>query len=136
MALVGDGGEHDAGVILGDHHPVQVLDDVVAADHVVALEIDEPGDAGFTGAGRLLGRGIVHRGAQHPGRQQVGVVGDLADLAAVEQLMLIVGHDDFVALAQLGVEQGVQRRRVEIADQHAAGRPLRSITGCATIHWM
>ena len=45
-ALVVDGGEAVAGVLLGEHDPAQVLDDGGPADDVVAFGIGVPGGAG------------------------------------------------------------------------------------------
>ena len=59
MALGGDRGEHGAGMVLGDDDPVQFVEDVITADHVMTGQVGEAGRARLTGTAGLTGGGVV-----------------------------------------------------------------------------
>jgi len=119
IALTGHRRQHGTGRPLGDEHPVEVVDDVVAADQLTARRVGESGRARLPTGRRLAGRRVVDRRAQGSGCDQGGVVGDLAHCRVVDQPVLAVDCHDRIAVVQLRVEQLGENRRVEVRDRHA-----------------
>ena len=117
LAQRGDRSKHGCGIILGNHHPLQAIDHVIAADDVVALEIGESCAPKIARAGGLPCRAVLHLGGERAGLEQLGVARRLAHFVRVkDQPVLAVDCDDLASFVQLGDEEVDQDYWVEPGD--------------------